>query len=332
MTEPSTDTPFAALTPDALLDALEAIGLRCDGSVLALNSYENRVYQVGMEDEAPVIAKFYRPGRWTDAAIEEEHAFLLELAAREIPVVAPLSLAGRTLNEAGGFRIAVFPRRGGRAPELEDEDVLRWMGRFLARIHAVGATRPFAHRPVIDARTYGSDARDALLQTPFIPMELETSWRSVVDQALAGVERCYARAGEVAMLRVHGDCHGGNVLWTPDGPHFVDFDDARMGPAIQDLWMLLTAQGEAQRRQFQVVLEGYRQFHDFNPAEVHLAEALRTLRLIHYAAWIAQRWADPAFPRAFSWFDNARYWQDHILALREQIALMDEPPLVGALN
>ncbi|QID19612.1 serine/threonine protein kinase [Nitrogeniibacter mangrovi] len=323
-----TEAPFARLTPDALLDALEAIGLPVNGSVLALNSYENRVFQVGVDDGAPLIAKFYRPGRWSDEAIGEEHAFLHELAEREIPVVAPLALDGRTLHQAGGYRIAVFPRRGGRAPELEDEDVLRWMGRFMARVHAVGATKPFAHRPVIDRQTYGIDARDALLRTPYIPMELETSWRSVVDQALDGVERCYQRAGDIALIRLHGDCHAGNVLWTPDGPHFVDFDDARMGPAIQDLWMLLTGQGDEQRRQFEVIFEGYRQFADFNPAERQLAEALRTLRLIHYAAWIAQRWHDPAFPHAFSWFDSPRYWQDHILALREQIALMDEPPLM----
>ena len=322
------EAPYAGLTPDALLDALEAIGLPVDGGVLALNSYENRVFQVGVDDGPPLIAKFYRPGRWSDDAIREEHTFLAELAEREIPVVAPLALDGDTLKHGGGFRIAVFPRRGGRAPELEDEDVLRWMGRFMARIHAVGATQPFAHRPVIDRQTYGIDARDALLRTPYIPMELETSWRSVVDQALDGVERCYQRAGKVDLIRLHGDCHAGNVLWTPDGPHFVDFDDARMGPAIQDLWMLLTGQGEDMRRQFELVLEGYRQFHDFNPAERHLVEALRTLRLIHYAAWIAQRWHDPAFPHAFSWFDSPRYWQDHILALREQIALMDEPPLV----
>ncbi|WP_227817312.1 serine/threonine protein kinase [Nitrogeniibacter aestuarii] len=328
MTQAVNTTPFASLTPDALLDALEAIGLPCDGGVMALNSYENRVYQVGVEDGPPVIAKFYRPERWTDAAIEEEHAFLLELEEREIPVVAPMRLQGKTLNEAGGFRIAVFPRRGGRAPELEDEEVLRWMGRFMARIHAVGALKPFESRPSIDPVSYGSQARDLLLQTPFIPMELETSWKSVVDQALEGVARCYDRAGPVEMLRVHGDCHGGNVLWTPEGPHFVDFDDARMAPAMQDLWMLLTGEGDLQRRQFEVVMEGYRQFRDFNPAEKHLAEALRTLRLIHYAAWIAQRWEDPAFPHAFSWFDSPRYWQDHILNLREQIALMDEPPLV----
>ncbi|WP_230970159.1 serine/threonine protein kinase [Nitrogeniibacter aestuarii] len=328
MTQAVNTTPFASLTPDALLDALEAIGLPCDGGVMALNSYENRVYQVGVEDGPPVIAKFYRPGRWTDAAIEEEHAFLLELEEREIPVVTPMRLQGKTLNEAGGFRIAVFPRRGGRAPELEDEEVLRWMGRFMARIHAVGALKPFESRPSIDPVTYGSQARDLLLKTPFIPMELETSWKSVVDQALEGVARCYDRAGPVEMLRVHGDCHGGNVLWTPEGPHFVDFDDARMAPAMQDLWMLLTGEGDLQRRQFEVVMEGYRQFRDFNPAEKHLAEALRTLRLIHYAAWIAQRWEDPAFPHAFSWFDSPRYWQDHILNLREQIALMDEPPLV----
>ena len=321
--------PFAALTPDALLDALEAIGLDCDGSVLALNSYENRVFQVGIHDAPPRIVKFYRPARWSDEAIGEEHSFLAELAEREIPVVAPLSIDGRTLHHAGGFRIAVFPRRSGRAPELESEEVLRWMGRFMARIHAIGALRPFAHRPEISLQTYGVEARAAVLATPYLPMELATSWRSVVDQALDGVARCFARSGDVATLRLHGDCHAGNVLWSPDGPHFVDFDDARMGPAIQDLWMLLSGEAEQQRRQFEVVLEGYRQFHDFDLRERHLAEALRTLRLIHYAAWIARRWHDPAFPAAFPWFDNPRYWQDHILALREQIALMDEPPLLA---
>ncbi len=320
--------PFGPLTPDFVLSAVEACGLRCDGRLLTLNSYENRVYQVGIEDSAPLIAKFYRPGRWSDAAILEEHAFLAELADAEIPAVPAIALDGRTLHHVDGFRIALFARRGGRAPELDDPAVLGWLGRFLGRIHAVGARRPFVQRPDLTIRSFGEDPRDQLLVSPFLPAELRDTWRSVVDQALDGVRRCFERAGEQPAIRLHGDVHGGNVLWTDAGPHFVDFDDARNGPAVQDLWMLLSGDAAAMARQLDHVLEGYEQFADFDPASLHLVEALRTLRLIHYAGWIASRWDDPAFPAAFSWFDSPRYWQDMILALREQSALMDESPLV----
>jgi Ser/Thr protein kinase RdoA (MazF antagonist) len=322
--------PYASLTPDIVLDALESVGLPCDGALLALNSYENRVYQAGLVDAPPVVAKFYRPGRWSDAAILEEHAFARELQEREIPVIAPLPLAaGTTLHHAGSFRFAVFPRRGGRAPDLDRPDTLQWMGRFLGRIHAVGATSPFRERPLLDIASYGEAARDYLLAHDFLPPDLLAPWQGVVDLALAGVRRCYERAGPVAAIRLHGDCHAGNVLWTDAGPHFVDFDDCRMGPAVQDLWMLLSGGREDMTRQLGEVLAGYEDFCEFDRRELLLVEALRTLRLLHYSAWLAMRWDDPAFPAAFPWFNTQRYWQDRILELREQVALMDEPPLAA---
>ena len=324
----SGEHPYSGLTPDVVLNALEGIGLPCDGALLTLNSYENRVYQLGLADAPPVVAKFYRPGRWSDAAILEEHAFTLELQAREIPVVAPLALAGgKTLHAAEGFRFAVFPRRGGRAPELDRPDTLQWMGRFLGRIHAVGAVMPFRERPTLNIASFGEDSRAYLLAHGFLPADLLDAWRSVADQALDGVRRCYERAGAIPSIRLHGDCHAGNVLWTEAGPHFVDFDDCRMGPSVQDLWMLLSGERADMTRQLGDVLTGYEDFCAFDARELHLVEALRTLRLLHYSAWLARRWDDPAFPAAFPWFNSQRYWQDRILELREQIALMQEPPL-----
>jgi len=326
MPEPATP-PYASLTPDRILDALDSVGLRGDGRLLALNSYENRVYLVNLEDAPPVVAKFYRPLRWTDAQIEEEHAFVAELAEREIPAIAPLVRETRTLHRFEGFRFAVYPKCGGRTPELDDPATLEWMGRFIGRLHAIGAIVPFAARPTLDIANFGDEPRAFLLAHDFVPPDLLEAYRTVSAMALDGVRHCFARAGEVSSLRLHGDCHAGNVLWTPDGPHFVDFDDARMGPAVQDLWMLLSGDRAAMTRQLSDVLAGYESFHDFDPRELHLVEALRTLRLIHYAAWIARRWDDPAFPAAFPWFNTPRYWQDRILELREQIAAMDEPPL-----
>jgi len=325
-----TEGSYSKLTPDCVLNALESIGFRSDGRLLALNSYENRVYQIGIEDGAPLVAKFYRPARWTDAAILEEHAFVRELAEREIPVVQALELNGKTLHHFEGFRFAVFPRHGGRAPELDDSDTLEWMGRFLGRIHAVGAIDAFRHRPDLDIESFGVQPREYLLARGFIPQDLLAAYGSVSQRALDGVRHCFARAGDVAHIRLHGDCHAGNVLWTDDGPHFVDFDDSRMGPAVQDLWMLLSGEREDQVRQMTDVLAGYEDFQEFDERELHLVEALRTLRLMHYSAWLAQRWEDPAFKQAFPWFNTQRYWQDRVLELREQIALMEEPPLWSA--
>jgi Ser/Thr protein kinase RdoA (MazF antagonist) len=319
--------PYSGLTPDVVLDALESIGVRGDGRLLSLNSYENRVYQVWCEDGPPVVAKFYRPHRWTDAQIEEEHAFLRELDQGEVPAVPPLPRDGATLHRHAGFRFAVFARHGGRAPELDDPLTLERLGLYIARIHSVGAARPFNARPAVSVREYGDEAREFLLAHDFVPPDLRDAYVAVVGQALEGVRGAFARAGATTGLRLHGDCHGGNVLWTDAGPHFVDFDDARTGPAVQDLWMLLSGDRAAMEAQLRAVLAGYERFRLFDPRELELVEALRTLRLVHYAAWLARRWDDPAFPAAFPWFGTQRYWQDRILELREQVGALSEPPL-----
>jgi Ser/Thr protein kinase RdoA (MazF antagonist) len=281
-----------------------------------------------MDEGPPVVAKFYRPARWSEAAILEEHGFALELQAADVPVVAPLpGTDARTLHHHGGFRFALYPKRGGRAPELDRDDVLRRIGTFLARLHVVGARSRFEARERLDVQGFGRDSADWLLAAGVVPPELDPAYRAVAAQALEAAQACFERAGSVASLRLHGDCHGGNVLWTDQGPHFVDLDDARTGPAVQDLWMLLSGDAAAQSHQLSVVLEGYELFRSFDRAELQVIEALRTLRLMHYAAWLARRWDDPAFPASFPWFAGPRFWQDHVLALREQIALMSEPPL-----
>jgi Ser/Thr protein kinase RdoA (MazF antagonist) len=330
MEEKEAETPpYAALTPDCVLDAVDATGLRCSGTLLALNSYENRVYQVGIEDAAPVIAKFYRPLRWSDEQILEEHAFLAELTAEEIPVVEALRFDGTTLCRHAGYRFAVFPRQGGRAPELSNRSVREWMGRFLGRIHVVGARAPYRGRPFLDIESFGVEPSQWLLQHDWLPESLREVYRGVVAQALDGVRACVERAGDVTAIRLHGDCHEGNVLWTDAGPHFVDFDDSRGGPAVQDFWMLLAGDTAEMQLQLSDLLAGYEDFADFDRRELALVEALRTLRLVHYSAWIARRWSDPAFPAAFPWFTTPRYWEERILELREQIAAMQEPALIA---
>ena len=319
--------PYASLTPDVVIDAVERVGFRCDGRILALNSYENRVYQLGTEDGAFVVAKFYRPQRWSDAGIAEEHRFAQELAAHELPIVAPLEIDGRTLHEHGGFRFAVFPRQGGRWPELNRAQERVLMGRFVGRIHAVGALARFEHRQDLSIERMACGASAYVLESDWVPTHLLDSYRSVTARLIDAVTETFARAGEVRQLRIHGDCHPGNVCWTDDGPHFVDLDDCVTGPAVQDLWLFLSGERPARSRQLKDLLEGYRQFHDFDYRELHLIEALRTLRMIHYTAWIARRWVDPAFPRAFPWFSEVKYWEEHVLALKEQLAALDEPPL-----
>ncbi|WP_186165093.1 serine/threonine protein kinase [Burkholderia gladioli] len=327
----SAGLPFAGLTPERVLDALDSVlipaGLRTDGRLLALNSYENRVYQASIEDGQPIVAKFYRPRRWSDAAILEEHGFVAELAAREIPAVPARAFEGRTLHEFEGFRFSVFERRGGRAPDLDRRDTLEWLGRFIGRIHAVGATQAYAERPVLDIRSFGYDSRDYLLSNEIIPVDLREAYRTVLALALEGVEAAFERAGETRLLRAHGDCHPSNVLWTDAGPHFVDFDDSRMAPAIQDLWLLLPGDRAGASSALADLLAGYEDFCEFDPRELHLVEALRTLRLIHYSAWLARRWDDPAFPAAFPWFNTHRYWEERVLELREQVGAMQEGPL-----
>lgn len=322
----SAEVPYDGLGPATVLDALDGVGFVCDGAILALNSYENRVYQIATESGV-VVAKFYRPGRWSDAAILEEHAFALELAGHEIPVVPPLVIDGRSLHEHDGFRFAVFERRGGRWPELGTQDEREWMGRFLGRLHAVGAVRRFAHRPRLTIESFGHRALAELVASDWIPAHLTESYERIATEVLAAVERNFAEVGAYREIRLHGDCHPGNVLWTDQGPHFVDLDDCLSGPAVQDLWLFLSGPREEMEIQLGDLLAGYSAFHDFDPRELRLLEALRALRMLRYSAWIAGRWADPAFPRAFPWFTDTRYWEEQVLALREQRALLDEPSL-----
>ena len=308
------------------MDAVESLGFHCDARILELNSYENRVYQIGIEDALPVVGKFYRDGRWSDDAILEEHGFTLELAEGEIPVVPPMEIGGATLHHFGDFRFALYERRGGRAPALDSLDALEVMGRFIGRIHAVGAEKSFKHRPTISIETFGEDARTVLLEGNWLPPDVLPAYESVSEGLLADLHRAFASV-ETTPIRLHGDCHPGNVLMREDTPHFVDFDDARSGPAIQDLWMLLSGDRETQQAQLHRVLDGYFDFMEFNPVEQRLLEGFRALRLMYHAAWIARRWDDPAFPRAFPFFGTSRYFSEHILELREQWAKIDEPPL-----
>ena len=341
------DTPYAGLSPDTVLDALDAVGLRGDGRLIQLNSYENRVFQVFLEDGRVVVTKFYRPQRWSDAQILEEHAFANELAANEIPVapVWPLAIArdsrhadrislpGATLAQLatplGDYRFSVSARLAGRAPELEDAGTLEWIGRFVGRLHAVGAVKPFEFRQALNPQNFGADNRDWLLAHDIIPPDAEPAWRRVTEDALAAVNEAFDRGTPARRLRLHGDCHLGNVLWAADGPHFVDLDDAVMGPATQDLWMLLSGDRAAMTRQLAAVLDGYESFMDFDWRELRLIEPLRTLRIIHHSAWIARRWNDPAFPIAFPWFESPKYWAEQTTRLRQQLDAMAEPALGG---
>ena len=337
---------FESLTPDVVLDALDSVGLRGDGRLTALSSYENRVYQVQLEDGSAVVAKFYRPDRWSDLQIQEEHDFAAELMAAEVPAVGPLQLLGATLHHFGGFTFSVSPRRGGRAPELDDGEVLEWIGRFLARIHTVGAKKPFASRPRLDVQSFGVESMQWLLEHDKVPLDVQSSWTRVCTSAIDLVAGYAVLTGSrsqkdpensgIRILRLHGDCHPGNILWTPanaaaaagPGPHFVDLDDARSGPAVQDLWMLLSGDRNQRTRQLGLLVDGYEQFRDFDRAELVLIEPLRTLRLIHYSAWLARRWDDPTFPVNFPWFGSSDYWQGQVQMLEEQVEAMQEEPLV----
>jgi Ser/Thr protein kinase RdoA (MazF antagonist) len=346
---PQASHSFEPLTPDLVLDALDSVGLRGDGRLLALSSYENRVYQVQLEDGSAVVAKFYRPQRWSDAQIQEEHDFAAELMATEIPVIGPLRLQGATLHHHGGFAFSVCPRRGGRAPELDDDDVLEWIGRFLARIHTVGAQKSFLTRPALSVQSFGTESLQWLLEHDQVPLDVQSAYERECRKAinLIASQTINTLAGDqndaqngfsasFLQLRLHGDCHPGNILWTPadaspsagPGPHFVDLDDARMGPAVQDLWMLTSGNRQQRSRQLGALVDGYEQFRPFDRAELALIEPLRTLRLIHYSAWLARRWHDPSFVRNFPWFGTSDYWQGQVQMLQEQIEAMQEEPLV----
>lgn len=326
--------PFAALAPERILDAVERQladqGLLCDGRILALNSYENRVYQIGIEGQQPLIAKFYRPDRWTTAQILEEHAFSFELGEDEFPVVTPVIYDGNSLFEETidnqSFQFSLFPRKGGRAPEFDNLDHLLIMGRWLARLHNIGAVRPFVERPTLDLSSYGTDSV-AFITENFIPSSLKIAYATLTRDLLQLLQEKYQQQKTIKFIRTHNDCHAGNVLWRDDLPHFVDFDDARMAPAIQDLWMLLSGDRHEQTTQLAEILEGYQEFRELDLRELHWIEMLRTLRMMHYSAWLARRWDDPAFPMHFPWFNTERYWGQHILELREQLSALQEAPL-----
>ena len=340
MAHQSTPLAYASLDPQRVLEALDHLGLHGDGRLLQLNSYENRVLQVHLEDGEVVVAKFYRPGRWSDAQILEEHAFARELAAADVPVVAPRVLTcddsrAVLLGEPptlaylqwddGTHRVSVSDRHAGRGPELDDPQVLLWLGRFLGRLHAVGQRLLFAHRLTLDVAA-GHAARKQLLEGDFIPPAERGPWVSRCTEALALVEQSFAEAQPLRALRLHGDFHPGNIMWRDEGPHVVDLDDACNGPAVQDLWMLLSGDSAAMRQQLALLLEGYRVFVPFDERELALVEPLRTLRMIRHSAWIAERWSDPAFPLAFPWFASAGHWSQQATQLSEQIDAMRDPP------
>ncbi|MEO8022929.1 serine/threonine protein kinase [Polaromonas sp.] len=349
MTEQPLATPapdavhaYEKLTPDVVLDALASVGLLGDGRLMALSSYENRVYQVHLETPVGsgaaagdmVVVKFYRPGRWSDEQIIEEHDFSAELMAAEIPVVGALRIHGHTLHHFNGFSFSVSPRRGGRRPELEDFSVLEWIGRFLARIHTVGSAKSFKHRPALNLQTFGHASREVLLAGNYLPLDMESRWLKAFEEAMNVAQAVIESAGDIRTLRLHGDCHPGNILWTPEGlegagPHFVDLDDARSGPAVQDLWMLLSGDRAQCLRQLGALVDGYEEFGEFDRRELALIEPLRTLRLVHYSAWLAQRWHDPIFPINFPWFGSSDYWKGQVDMLEEQTEAMQDAPLVA---
>jgi len=325
----SAAAPFDNLHPGAVFAAAESIGLTPSGRLFALNSYENRVYQLGDEDGALWVLKFYRPARWTDAQIGEEHEFTFELAAAELPVAVPIRRDGESLFVHQRLRFAAFPYLAGRAPELDDNATLTLLGRTLARVHAVGATSRFACRPAFGIERFGEQAQRQVIDSGFVPEALTEQYARVSEQVIRRVRQCFDGFGPLPRLRIHGDCHAGNILWREQGPLFVDLDDCTSGPRIQDLWMFLSGDAASQQSAWAALMEGYELFGEFDYAELTLVESLRSLRILHHAAWIAHRWHDPAFPRAFPWFADARYWERHIADLFEQLAAMDDPPILA---
>lgn len=320
--------PFAGLSPDVVLDAAASLGFEGDGRLFALNSYENRVYQLG-RPEGPLVLKFYRPARWSDAQIAEEHTFTAELAAAEMAVAAPITVQGRTLFRFQDFRFAIFPWMRGRAPELDAADARAMLGRSLARIHRIGSVQPFRVRERLSVERLGFAPREQVLECGLLPASLEESYLRATDAVLERIERVFDEVGPTRQIRLHGDCHLGNLLWNEQGPVFVDLDDCMTGPAIQDLWMLLSGSESDQQRQWRDLVEGYEQFRELDFQELRLIEPLRALRMLHHAAWIATRWSDPAFPRAFPWFGGVRYWEGHVNDLLEQVAAIDDPPQIA---
>ncbi|MCY7294712.1 serine/threonine protein kinase [Alteromonas sp. a30] len=321
---------FADLTPDLILDAIEDTGIRVDSGLLALNSYENRVYQFQDEDKTRYVVKFYRPQRWRNEQIQEEHDYALELVEHDIPLAAPLSINGKTLHHYQDYAFAVFPSVGGRQFEVDNLDQLEWMGRFIGRMHAVGARQPFSHRDIFSVQTHLHEPLQQLQQSQLIPSHLHQAFFTILEQVVQLATEHYlsalANVNHAQSIRLHGDCHPGNILWR-DGPTFVDLDDCRNGPAVQDLWMMLSGDRQQQLLQLDTLVNAYEEFFEFDHAQLKLIEPLRAMRMVHYMAWLENRWQDPAFPRAFPWFAEDKYWEQQILSLKEQFSSLHEPAL-----
>lgn len=315
---------FTTLTPDLILDGLESVGFTIDSGLLPLNSYENRVYQFHDNDKNKFVTKFYRPQRWQDNELREEHEFALELEAQELPLVAPIVIDGESLFSFKGYQFCVYPCRGGRIFEVDNLDQLEWMGRFIGRIHAVAAKKPFQYRPAISTENMLFQARQTIVDSGFVPKALDVPFYTILDQVIELADQQYQPE---TLIRLHGDCHAGNILWTDNGPHFVDLDDCRTGPAIQDLWMMLSGNREQQLLQLDTMLMGYEEFFTFEPKQLVLIESLRAMRVINYMAWLCNRWQDPAFPKNFPWFEGEKYWEQQILMLKEQMSALQQPPL-----
>lgn len=315
---------FTSLSPDLILDGIESIGLQVDSGLLALNSYENRVYQFHDENRVKYVTKFYRPQRWTKLQIQEEHDFAFEQQAQELPIVAPLKFSGESLFDYKGYHFAIYPCRGGRIFEVDNLDQLEWMGRFVGRIHALASKKAFSHRPSYSTDESLFSARKIIVDSEFVPQYLHDSFFTILDQVIEVAAEQYQPNNAI---RLHGDCHAGNILWTDDGPHFVDLDDCRMGPAIQDLWMMLSGDRQQQTLQLDTLLMGYEEFHEFDPKEFALIESLRTMRVVNYMAWLCKRWKDPAFPHSFPWFNTQKYWEEQVLMLKEQMSALQQEPL-----
>jgi Ser/Thr protein kinase RdoA (MazF antagonist) len=318
---------FSALSPDLIIDGLESAGFVVDSGLLALNSYENRVYQFHDDNLVKYVTKFYRPQRWQLQQIKEEHDFSFELAEQELPIVAPLKVDGQSLFEYQGYHFAVFPCRGGRIFEVDNLDQLEWMGRFIARIHAVSSQHDFKYRPSFNSNEMLLQARETILSSNYVPKSLLTPFVTILDQVIAIATEQYLPVKQMREIRLHGDCHAGNILWRDEGPHFVDLDDCRSGPAIQDLWMMLSGDRQQQLLQLDTLLMGYEEFNTFENEQLILIESLRTMRVVNYMAWLCKRWQDPAFPQNFPWFNTEKYWEQQILMLKEQMSALQQPPL-----
>lgn len=320
---------FTSLNPDLILDAIESKGIYPESGLLALNSYENRVYQFKADDNKRYVVKFYRPKRWSNEQIIEEHDFSEELAQQDIAAVAPLRFDGQSLLEHQGYRFCIFPSVGGRMFELDDLDQLERLGQLLGRVHTVSAEQPFQHRDTVNIEQDLINSFDYIKQADLIPNYLELAFFNDLEMLIEASTRDLS--GEFETLRLHGDCHSGNILWqqydVQDDAILVDFDDCISGPAIQDLWMMLNGDRQQQTLQLDTLIEGYEQFRTFNRAEFKLIEPLRARRMLMYTTWLAKRWQDPAFQRNFSWFNTDKYWEQQVLAIKEQYAALQQAPI-----